>query len=293
MTTLDPMTPLSDALPGAVSAEPAVRRKGGTYDTLHSNPRFRGEGVAPHECDTCCDVGWLQDRTQLPKPGSYTLPFIPCPTCTGVPKLADVLVKMGMPAKYWDETFDNTNWKWVPFSDPPLDLNNRSRMMAVYHYAQDYARGEESTPPWLVMTGDPGCGKTRIACCILRERWETTKKVGMFVNMVDYLDSLKATLDYGEEGKRQFAQIVGAAQSAPMLALDDVGVTKDTEWAKERLYALLNWRYNEKLPTIVTTNVPLSQLDRRTWDRLDSTMDGTSRRFELGGIKSYRSGNPY
>jgi DNA replication protein DnaC len=49
----------------------------------------------------------------------------------------------------------------------------------------------------------------------------------------------------------------------PLLILDDLGTQAATPWAQEKLFQLLNARYNQQLPTILTSNRPLSELDER------------------------------
>lgn len=57
---------------------------------------------------------------------------------------------------------------------------------------------------------------------------------------------------------------------APLLAVDDLGAAKGSEWTNEIDYRLLNYRYNEKLPTIITSNVPPRDLGNIIGDRVAS-----------------------
>ena len=52
------------------------------------------------------------------------------------------------------------------------------------------------------------------------------------------------------------------------LVLDDLGSESPTAWAREKLYQLLNYRYNKKLMTVVTTNIDLNLIDERLASRL-------------------------
>jgi DNA replication protein DnaC len=53
-----------------------------------------------------------------------------------------------------------------------------------------------------------------------------------------------------------------------LLVLDDLGAEAPTPWAAEKLYQLLNHRYNYRLPTVVTTNRDLDRLEGRLATRL-------------------------
>src|SRR5438105_4159382 len=55
---------------------------------------------------------------------------------------------------------------------------------------------------------------------------------------------------------------------APVPVLDDLAPRSPTPWAQEKLFQLINHRYNERLPTVVTTNIAPEQLDERLRTRL-------------------------
>jgi DNA replication protein DnaC len=62
------------------------------------------------------------------------------------------------------------------------------------------------------------------------------------------------------------------ALRADLLILDDLGAEKPTEWALEKIYQLVNLRYESLRPMIATTNLDLNSLERllgeRTFGRL-------------------------
>lgn len=48
--------------------------------------------------------------------------------------------------------------------------------------------------------------------------------------------------------------------SCELLVLDDLGAEKPSEWVEERLYTIINYRYEQQLATIVTSNKTLTEL---------------------------------
>ncbi|MDQ3413052.1 MAG: ATP-binding protein, partial [Chloroflexota bacterium] len=62
-----------------------------------------------------------------------------------------------------------------------------------------------------------------------------------------------------------------AIRSAFLLILDDLGTENTTPWAREKLYQLINHRYNERLPTIITSNQEHKLIDERILSRLLDT----------------------
>jgi len=62
-------------------------------------------------------------------------------------------------------------------------------------------------------------------------------------------------------------------RSASLLILDDLGTQSATPWAREKLYQIFNYRYNAKLPTVITTSNDLGEMDPRIRSRmLDSRL---------------------
>jgi len=71
--------------------------------------------------------------------------------------------------------------------------------------------------------------------------------------------------------------ITSNLQQADLLIIDDLGAENDTTWVKEKLYEIIDSRYRDSKPTIITTNLTLEQLREkltgddgvtRTYDRL-------------------------
>jgi hypothetical protein len=66
----------------------------------------------------------------------------------------------------------------------------------------------------------------------------------------------------------------------PLLVLDDLGAESGTPWADEKLFQLMNYRYNACLPTVFTTSVTLNSMPSRVATRL---MDiGVTSLFVIG-----------
>ena len=53
-----------------------------------------------------------------------------------------------------------------------------------------------------------------------------------------------------------------------LLVLDDLGAQTSSPWATEKLFQVLNHRFNAQLPTVVTTNIPLDRLSESLQSRL-------------------------
>ena len=152
--------------------------------------------------------------------------------------------------KQKDMTFDNFDWKRVN-----LPLEQRENLDKVFHFALDFAKSPEG---WLVLQGDNGCGKTHLAAAIVNYRYQS-KKPALFIVVPDFLDHLRST--FSPESKISYDQFFESVKNAPLLVLDDFGKQTTTPWAKEKLYQVINYRYNAQLPTVITTNCSADELD--------------------------------
>lgn len=117
---------------------------------------------------------------------------------------------------------------------------------------------------WLLLQGDYGCGKTHLAAAI------ANFAVGMgvptlFLTVPDLLDALRSAYDSEDT---TFDQRFEEIRTAELLVLDDFGTQNATPWAQEKLFQIVNHRYTNKLPTVVTTNLLLDEIEERIRSRL-------------------------
>ncbi len=117
---------------------------------------------------------------------------------------------------------------------------------------------------WILLEGSYGCGKTHLAAAIANEAVSRGVPT-LFITVPDLLDSLRFAYNSPEttfEGR--FDDI----RSANLLVMDDFGTHNATSWAQEKLFQIINYRYINKLPTVVTTNLILDEIESRIRSRL-------------------------
>jgi DNA replication protein DnaC len=132
--------------------------------------------------------------------------------------------------------------------------------------AFELCRGFVERPEgWLVLTGEYGCGKTHLAAAIANER-ASTGRPALFVVVPDLLDHLRAT--FSPTSQVRFDKRFEEVRTATMLVLDDLGTESASPWAQEKLFQLLNHRYNARLPTIITTAQQIEEVDPRLRTRM-------------------------
>lgn len=138
----------------------------------------------------------------------------------------------------------------------------RDNLRRVVRGARAFAEAPEG---WLVLQGVPGTGKTHLAAAIANER-RAKGHTAYFVTAPDLLDYLRSA--YAPDSKVSYDKVFDAVRTAPLLVLDDLGAHSSTPWAQEKLFQLLNYRYNAALPTVITTNLTLDEHDARIRSRM-------------------------
>ncbi len=143
--------------------------------------------------------------------------------------------------------------------------------------AYDAAVAFASAPQgWLVIYGPNGNGKTHLAAAIanyLRHRGT----VVLFLSVPELLDYLRNAFDPRRERddtSLTFEERFEIIKTVPVLILDDFGAESETPWANEKLYQILNYRTDLALPTVITGNLKLSDIEDRLRSRLGNRLLG-------------------
>jgi DNA replication protein DnaC len=93
---------------------------------------------------------------------------------------------------------------------------------------------------------------------------------GIYCNVTDLLDRLRGS--YRQGADEEEAEILADMEGAELLVLDDLGAEKATDWVRDRLYLIVNRRYENSKPLIVTTNCDDVELRDRVGPRIVSRL---------------------
>jgi DNA replication protein DnaC len=107
----------------------------------------------------------------------------------------------------------------------------------------------------LIFVGHPGVGKTHLAVAVLRQVIRQAGARGLFWGTRELLRVIRDT--YNPVVKTTEIQVIRPVIEAEILVLDDLGAERLTDWVEETMNLIVNTRYNERRPTIFTSNYPL------------------------------------
>lgn len=138
----------------------------------------------------------------------------------------------------------------------------RPGLKEAYKAAMDVAQGKLK---WLTIMGDVDTGKSHLAISICR-KWLEKDRPARYVAVPKLLDELRQ--GYGPSADMSYDQEFYFYENVDLLVLDDLGMESSTPWAQEKLDMLVNSRYENALPLVVTTNLALDQISRRIASRL-------------------------
>jgi DNA replication protein DnaC len=203
------------------------------------------------KCSICQDAGYLRADVPIGHPSFGRLFVCECKRREQDERHAEELRKLSNLEAFTGHTFDDF--------DASIDGVEEAYQAAL-------AFAEEPAHRWLFLWGPCGVGKTHLAVAIAKHARQWHQMQVYFDVVPDLLDHLRATFDprSGTAYDERFALI----RSAQLLVLDDLGTENATPWAKEKLYQIINYRYSEQMPTVITSNVDQRKVDDRIMSRI-------------------------
>ena len=190
---------------------------------------------------------------------------------------ANMIKNSGLLKRWANKTFDN----FTP------QTGQHEAYAKSFEYAENY-----KTKNGLILCGTAGCGKTHLASAIVNKIISDltiddyiAEKTGLsgymndpriedftpvrFVSTIDMLSEIKSTYT-GDGAATQ--QVIGKYKTSEVLILDDLGTENMTEWVREKMFEIINYRYGEEMSFVITTNKTPDELKAdfgyRIFDRI-------------------------
>ena len=128
---------------------------------------------------------------------------------------------------------------------------DNEKLQRAFRKAGEFAATFPAVDKGLLFIGPSGIGKTHIAVSVLRE--VVLKGIrGVYYDTRTLLSTIRST--YNPVTRASEAEVLDEVMGAELLVLDDLGAERLTDWVEETMHLVVNTRYNERRPTLFTTN---------------------------------------
>ncbi len=149
----------------------------------------------------------------------------------------------------------NLNYKFDNFEP---NNSNRKVFNNLKNYSEKLVQGIEKKG--LILVGNNGIGKTHLACSIANKLIENGTPV-IYGTLINLLAELRNS--YDTDNNISEMEIIKLYENVDLLIIDDLGKEKPSEWGLEKLFTIINSRYENNLPVIITTNYNQNSLVER------------------------------
>lgn len=185
-----------------------------------------------------------------------------CP-CKEVKKLSNRLMSARLPEEFKDASLNSFD---INVYDKPESKERAANAKRVAkNYVLKFEKMRELGKGLYFFSEEKGSGKTRLAASILHaitkvydKKEEKPLKI-IYSSTADLIGEIKSTFD--SESKVKSTDIMDAVKTADLVVLDDIGVEKVTDFVEETFTRILDYRLQNKKPTILTSNLSIDDLD--------------------------------
>ena len=161
-----------------------------------------------------------------------------CP-CTKMTKRAELMSRARLPSRYAQAEFGR-----IYVEDGESDIKTARSLS--FRFTHEFEAGD----PGLLFYGPTGTGKTLLTCCILKS---LVLKKGISCRFIEFghlLNELKNAF----ERPNGVGQVIQPLIDVTVLAVDELGKGRGTEWELSVLDELISKRYNAGRTTLFTSN---------------------------------------
>ena len=153
-----------------------------------------------------------------------------------------------MDGKFRESTFENWNH----------DKGSEQMYTLGFRYANKFLEIKKQGLG-LMIYGEPGNGKTYLVSSIAN-RLIQNQIPAICVSIESLLGRIRET--YNRFGKEAESDIIRGLQNADLLIIDDLGTEQISDWSQTRIYNIIEGRYRQGLPLIITTNLDIKAGER-------------------------------
>ncbi len=212
-------------------------------------------------CPICHGVGFVRQDLPITDPNFGRVVICQCRLKEAAQATFDRLYRLSNLEAFEHMSFDT----FKPQGRVGLGSEQVRSLQNAFSQAQQFARELNG---WLLLTGSFGTGKTHLAAAITHQAVQSGVP-SMFLTVPDLLDWLRSSFSSNEDTsfEGRFEEI----RNIPLLVLDDLGTENATPWVREKIFQIINHRYLNRLPTVITTNLDMQRIEERISSRLQDS----------------------
>lgn len=211
-------------------------------------------------CPICHGVGFVRQDLPITDPDFGKVVICQCRIREAAQARFEHLFRMSNLDAFQHMTFET----FKPQGRVGLGSEQVRSLQNACSQAIQYARDFNG---WLLLTGSFGTGKTHLAAAITHKAVQSGIE-SMFLTVPDLLDWLRNSFNSSDMSfEERFEEI----RNVRLLVLDDLGTENATPWVREKIFQIINHRYLNRLPTVITTNLDMQHIEERISSRLQDT----------------------
>jgi DNA replication protein DnaC len=208
-------------------------------------------------CPICDGIGYLRRDLPVDHPDFGKVTPCSCRSEAITQSARNRLFRMSSLDALKNLTFENFNQR----GRIGLGQLQADSLENAFNQAQTFAQIREG---WLLLMGRYGCGKTHLAAAIANHAIDEGVST-LFLTVPDLLDWLRYAYSGGDLSfEERFEEI----REMELLILDDFGTQNATAWAQEKIFQIMNYRYINQRPTVITSNMLINDFEGRIRSRL-------------------------
>lgn len=163
---------------------------------------------------------------------------------------------------------------WERFKEKRLsDFEDVPALFTVWKKYVEKRKQAKSDWLWLYLRWTIWSWKTHAASAIANELISEYYTEVMFVSIADIANRVKQTFKEWKDSKPEDSTLWEDMKKVELLVIDDFWMENPTEWLKENLFLIINSRYENRKPVIITSNQSLEDISRTYFPQVASRLN--------------------